>query len=128
MAESDGPAPKPVEFMGSSRRDLREMPKEISRSIGVALFEVQEGEKPPNAHPMKGYRGASVLEIVEDYDTNTYRAVYTVRFALAVYVLHVFQKKSARQIKTPTHDLELIERRLQAAEEHYRAKYERGER
>jgi len=122
---------KPLEFVGTSRGDLREMPKVVSRAFGVALLDVQQGAKPDNAKPLQGYRGAGVLEIVEDYETDTYRAVYTVRFALAVYVLHAFQKKSTRGSKTSKRDLALIEQRLRLAEEHYRAHYlaeeERGQ-
>ncbi len=77
---------------------------------------MQRGGKPDNAKPLKGYRGAGVLEIVEDFDTDTYRAIYTVRYARAVYVLHVFQKKSPRGAKTSAQDLALIEQRLRAAE------------
>jgi phage-related protein len=79
----------------------------------------QRGGKHPSAKPLKGFKGAGVLEIVEDHRGDTYRAVYTVRFAKAVYVLHVFMKKSKSGIKTPKHEMELIDRRLKAAELDY---------
>ncbi len=110
---------KPLEFVGSARKDLKAMPGAIRRAFGTALFLAQSGEKADNAKPLKGFRGAGVLEIVEDYDTDAYRAVYTVRFAEAVYVLHVFQKKSRAGIATSSRDLELIARRLKKAEEMY---------
>jgi phage-related protein len=80
--------------------------------MGLALYAAQVGETPPSAKPLKGFGGASTLELVEDHDGNTYRAAYTVRFADAVYVLHVFQKKSKRRIATPKADIEMIKRRL----------------
>ncbi len=88
--EGEGDTPKPLRFVGSARDDLRALPKEVCRSFGLALFAAQQGVKPAHAKPLKGYRGAGVLEIVEDSDTDAYRAVYTVRFARAVYLLHVF--------------------------------------
>ena len=100
------------------------MPKEVSRAMGVALFDVQRGGRPDNAKPFKGYRGAGVLEIVEDCRSDTYRAVYTVRFTRAVYVLHAFQKKSTRGVKTSAQDVAVIEQRLRAAQKHYAAHYQ----
>lgn len=111
---------KPVHWMASSRDDLRRFPEEARRDIGFALSFAQRGEKHPSAKPLKGYKGAGVLEIVEDHRGDTYRAVYTVRFAQVVYVLHVFMKKSTSGIKTPKHELDLIEKRLKAAEADYR--------
>lgn len=81
--------------------------------------DAQLGRRAPYVKPLKGFRGASVLEIVDDFDGETYRAVYTVRFAGAVYVLHAFQKKSKRGIATPKGELDLIERRLKRAKEDY---------
>ncbi len=89
------PKPQPV-FVGSSLEDLKAFPREVQRVVGFALRAAQEGGKYPDAKPMKGFKGAGVLEIVEDYDGDGYRAVYTVRFSNAVYVLHAFQKKSKR--------------------------------
>jgi phage-related protein len=110
---------KPLEFVGSARKDLQAMPGAVRRTFGTALFLAQSGEKADKAKPLKGFRGAGVLEVVEDYDTNTYRAVYTVRYAEVVYVLHIFQKKSRSGIATSARDLELITMRLKKAEEMY---------
>jgi len=104
-------------FIGSSRNDLREFPDEVQDEMGHALYLVQLGSKPGSAKPLKGHHGASVLEIVEDFDSDTFRAVYTVRLAGRVYVLHCFQKKSAQGIKTRQRDIELIRSRLRTAEE-----------
>lgn len=113
---------KPVEWIASSLKDLKEMPGEVRRFFGVALFMAQAGTKHPDAKPLKGFSGAGVLEIVEDHDGDTYRAVYTVRFAEAVYVLHVFQKKSKTGIATPQAEIEKIKTRLKMAEELHRGK------
>jgi phage-related protein len=110
MTERAGaaPAPKPVIWVASSRKVLKSLPKEVRRVVGQALFDAQMGGKHPDAKPLKGFGGAGVLEIVEDDDDdgNTYRAVYTIRFARAVYVLHVFQKKSKSGIRTPQEEVE----------------------
>jgi phage-related protein len=111
--------PKPVVWMGSSKEDLKGFPDDVQGEFGHALWVAQEGDKYVSAKPLKGFGGASVLEIVEDYDGDTYRAVYTVRFAEAVFVLHCYQKKSRRGAETPKSDVELIKRRLKAAEELY---------
>ncbi|MCC8987246.1 MAG: type II toxin-antitoxin system RelE/ParE family toxin [Candidatus Contendobacter sp.] len=110
---------KPLFWIGRRRDDLKECPDEVMREIGYALDFSQRGGKHPNAKPLKGFGGASVLEIVEDNDGDTYRAVYTVKFPLAVYVLHVFQKKSKKGMATPKRDLDLIDERLKRAESHY---------
>lgn len=102
------------------------MPDPVRDAIGKALFHAQIGGKSPRAKPFHGCGGGGgVLEIVDDFDGDTYRAVYTVRFAEAVYVLHVFQKKSPRGTSTPRQDVELIRRRLREAEEDYRERYAR---
>lgn len=108
--------PKELVWIGSSRKDLREFPQAVRRTFGVALFAAQLGERPPEAKPLKGFGGAGVLELVEDYDRGTYRAIYTVRFAGKVYVLHAFQKKSKRGVATPKHDIDVIRERLKTAE------------
>lgn len=90
--------------------------------MGYALYQAQVGRKAPSAKPLAGFGGASVLEIVDDYQTDTYRTVYTVKFADLVYVLHAFQKKSKRGVATPKTDIELIKRRLKLAEEDYRTR------
>ena len=105
--------------MGSSRKDLLEFSDEVKRAIGFALYLVQIGEMPITAKPLHGFGGGTVQEIVESYSTDAYRAVYTVRFTDAVYVLHVFQKKSKRGRATPQSDVDLINRRLRMAEAHY---------
>jgi phage-related protein len=118
----DEPEPKPLVWVGSSRRDLREFPPPVRRTFGVALFAVQLGETPPEAKPLKGFSGAGVLELIEDHQGSTYRAVYTVRFATKVYVLHAFQKKSKRGIATPKQEIGLIEDRLKWAGRLYTGK------
>jgi phage-related protein len=115
--------------MGSSRADLREFPEEVRQVIGFALRQAQLGGKHRDAKVLKGFGGAGVLEIVDDHDGDAYRAVYTVKFAGAVYVLHTFQKKSKKGIKTPAAQMNVIRQRLKAAEEHYeerRAEERRG--
>jgi phage-related protein len=94
------------------------MPADVQDVFGHALDLAERGLKHPEVKPLKGFGGPGVLEVVEDFDTNTYRAVYTVRFDNAVYVLHCFQKKSTSGVKTAQRDIELIRTRLQAAQEH----------
>jgi phage-related protein len=115
---------KPLEWIASSKKDLIAMPDPVQDNFGFALFQAQIGEKHDDAKPLKGFKGSGVLEIVDDFDGDTYRAVYTVRFAEVVYVLHVFQKKSKRGIATPKQDIELIEQRLKTAQEHYQSNYD----
>ena len=109
---------KQLRWVGSSRKDLLAMPDGVQDVFGFALHQAQEGDKHPQAKPMKGFSGAGVLEIVEDHDGDTYRAIYTVKFANAVYALHCFQKKSTKGIETAQHDIELIKSRLKAAQAH----------
>ena len=94
---------------------MQTMPKGVRRTFGIALWAVQIGETPPIAKPLRGFGGASVLELIEDDKGGTYRAVYTVRYATAIYVLHVFQKKSKRGKATPQQDMDLIDKRLKVA-------------
>lgn len=108
---------KPVWWIGSTKKDLLELPEEVQHQVGFALFQVQCGKMPAEAKPLKGFGGASVQEIVVDHNRDTYRAVYTVRFAERIYVLHVFKKKAKSGIATPKSDLDLIERRLKQAVE-----------
>lgn len=115
--------PKPIEWIGSSLDDLKGFPEEVQQVVGYALYRSQCGQKHPNSKPLKGFKGASVLETVEDFDGDTYRAIYTVRFVGVLYVLHAFQKKSKRGIATPKQDVELIEARLKRAKEHYEQYY-----
>ena len=96
------------------------------RAMGVALWAAQIGSKSPAAKPLKGdtaFKGAGVLEVVEDFSTDTYRVVYTVKFADVVYVLHAFQKKSKSGISTPKNDIDKIKRRLKTARDHHAEHY-----
>jgi len=111
---------KPIRWIGTSLRDLRSFPQEVRIDIGHALFISQQGGIDPAAKPLKGFGGASVLEIVASHHGNAWRAVYTVRFQDAIYVLHVFQKKSTKGIATPTREIELIKQRLVEAERDHR--------
>jgi phage-related protein len=113
------PTPKPVRWIASSRDDLRAFPEAVRLRVGGALWAAQIGGKANWAKPLKGFGGAGVLEVVDDHDGDTYRAVYTVRFAEVVYVLHAFQKKSKRGVATPRRDIVLIEQRLKRAKEDY---------
>ena len=115
---------KPVRWMASSKADLQALPQEVRRKVGYPLYFAQRGEKHEAAKALKGFGDAAVLEVVEDWDRSTYRAVYTVRFAGAVYVLHVFQKKSKRGAETPGRDLALIRSRLKLAEREARSRKE----
>ena len=110
------PSPKPVIWIGPSRRDFRALPGEVKSRMGYALYVAQLGGKHRDAKPLKGFGGAGVVEIVADHQGDTFRAVYTVRFAAAVYVLHVFQKKAKRGRATPKFEMKLIEQRLRDAE------------
>jgi phage-related protein len=107
---------KTLIWLGSSKKDLREMPEEVRDTFGYALYRAQLGGKHPQAKPLRGFGSAGVLEVVESDQDGTYRAVYTVRFANAVYVLHCFQKKSVSGIATPQQDIDLIKARLKQAE------------
>jgi phage-related protein len=114
---------KPLEWVGSSLEDLKDFPEDVQGEIGYALYLAQIGDKHPDTKPLKGFKGASVLEVVEDFDGDTYRAIYTVKLPKAVYVLHVFQKKSKHGIATPKQDIDLIEARLERAKQHYNQVY-----
>lgn len=115
---------KPIHWIGSSLDELRTFPEDVQDEVGFALYRAQQGRKHDAAKPLKGFGGASVLEVVEDHAGDTYRAVYTVKFAGAVYVLHVFCKKSKKGIETPKGDMALVKERLRRAEVHYRSHYE----
>ena len=107
---------KPVVWVSSTRKDIQTLPAEVRRTFGNALDEAQKGGKHPDAKPLTGFGGANVLEVVDNFATDTFRALYTVRFEEAIYVLHVFQKKSMQGRKTPQRDLEVIRTRLQQAQ------------
>jgi len=110
---------KPVRWIGSALKDVRDFPEDVKSEVGFALYLAQRGGKAVNAVPMLGFGGAKVLEVVIDDDGDTFRAVYTVKFPDAVYVLHAFQKKSKRGNETPKPDMALIKLRLRAAEADY---------
>jgi phage-related protein len=109
---------KHVLWVGSSKKDLMAMPDEVKSAFGFALYLAQQGKKHQNAKPLKGFSGAGVLEVVEDCLGDTFRAVYTVKIAENIYVLHCFQKKSKRGIETPKQEIDLIRDRLKMAQEH----------
>ena len=108
---------KPVYFVGNSKTKLKGFPSQVKERIGYALYEAQLGNKAANVKPLKGFGGAGVLEVIEDHDGSTYRAVYTVKFGKTIYVLHCFQKKSKKGIATPKQEIDLIKARLKLAEE-----------
>lgn len=120
---SGAPQERPLHWVGSAKKDFLDFPAAVQRNMGYALGLSQIGGKHPRAKPWKGM-GTGVFEIVEDDDGNTFRTLYTVRFAKAVYVLHAFQKKSKSGIKTPREDIELAARRLHSAQRHYEDLYE----
>jgi phage-related protein len=120
-------ANRPVEFIASARNDLAALPNPVKAVFGFAIFQAELGEKHPNAKPLKGFGGSGVLEVVEDHRGDAYRAVYTVKFAGVVYVLHAFQKKSKKGAKTDKRDIDLIKARVKIAEQHYAKNYQRKE-
>ena len=109
---------KPVHWIGSALRDLKAMPESIQESFGYALYLAQTGGKALKTKPLIGFGSAGVLEVVENASGGTYRAIYTIRFVHAIYVLHCFQKKSKSGIATPKADMDLIRERLKLAEKH----------
>jgi phage-related protein len=113
----DDPSLKPVIWVGSSRRDLRESPEPVQDHIGYALYVAQRGGKHRDTKTLHGFGGAGVVEVVKDFRGDTFRAVYTLRYAGAVYVLHAFQKKSTTGHETSRRDIDLIKQRLREAEQ-----------
>jgi len=109
---------KPLFWVGSSKKDLLEMPTQVVDVVGYALYLAQSGHKHQQAKPLRGFGSAGVLEVVEDHDGNTYRAVYTIRFSNGVYVLHCFQKKSRKGIEISKQDKDMIEARLKLVRRH----------
>jgi phage-related protein len=107
---------RPRRWIGSAKKDLLAMPDEVQQNFGFALYQAQIGLLHPDAKPLKGFGSAGILEIVEDWRGDAYRAVYTVRFARVVYVLHCFQKKSKYGVETPKPEMDLIRARLKEAE------------
>jgi phage-related protein len=108
---------KPVTWLGTSLNSLREFPEPVQDHLGYALYVAQRGGKHQDAKALSGFGGAGVMEIVKDYRGDTFRAVYTVRYGSAVFVLHAFQKKSKTGWRTPRRDMELIKQRLRQAEQ-----------
>lgn len=121
------PGEKPLYWVGSSKQDLLEFPAALQNTIGSALSVAQFGGKHPAAKPWKG-EGPGVLEIVEEYRGDAFRTVYTVRFERALYVLHAFQNKSPKGIKTARPDVDLVARRLKAAQRDHEERYGKAER
>ncbi|HUQ37124.1 MAG TPA: type II toxin-antitoxin system RelE/ParE family toxin [Aestuariivirga sp.] len=120
------PLVKRCYFVGPTKKILSAMPAEVKTAVGNSLYLAQTGKEADNAKVLKGFGGRGVLEVVEDFDGNAYRAVYTIRYSTGVYVLHVFQKKSKSGIATPKHEIELIKSRLMVAETHYRNLLQQG--
>ena len=118
---------KPTHWIGTSRKDVKEFPEEVRKEIGFTLYAAELGESLINSVPLVGFGGAKVLEIIVPHDGDAYRAVYTVKFRLAVYVLHAFQKKSKKGDKTPKPEMDLIRKRLKEAEAHYELNYAQQE-
>jgi phage-related protein len=126
---SDAPAQtrpplRPLNWIASSKRDLKRFSASVQEIMGYGLYLAQAGGSHESAKALKGFSGASVAEIRADDTGGTFRAVYTVKFARAVYVLHVFQKKSVKGIETSKADVELIRLRLKLAAKHYKETYE----
>ncbi len=117
------PTLKPLEWVGASKDELAAFPGPARREAGYALYLAQMGMKAIKAKPLKGFGSAGVLEIVADHDGNAFRAVYTVKFDKAVYVLHAFQKKSKKGVATPKATIEQVKRRLKIAAEEYEWTY-----
>ena len=127
MARNLSKGEKPLDWVGSSKKDFLDFPEPVKDEMGNALGVAQFGGKHPSAKPWKGH-GPGVFELIEHHDGNTYRVVYTVRFKEVVYVLHAFQKKSPKGIKTAQVDVDLIERRLKIAQQDYKTHYVKAKR
>ena len=117
---------KPLRWIAGSKEDLSAMPIDVRRDVGYALYSAQRGNKHADAKVLKGFGDAGVLEVVSRQDGDTFRAVYTVRFADVVYVLHVFQKKAKRGIATPKKEIDLIRKRLKLAEQDHKQRSSAG--
>jgi phage-related protein len=122
MARSSALGERPVDWIGSSKKDFLTFPHPVIRAMGMAIGLAQLGGKHPDAKPWKG-QGPGVFEVVEDFDGDTFRAVYTVRFKAVIYVLHAFQKKSPNGIRTAKQDVDLIEHRLKLAQRDFETRY-----
>ncbi len=115
---------KPVHFVASSLKDLQSLPVPVRGAVGRLLLDVQYGDTPYGAKQLKGVKGFRILELIEDHDTNTYRAFYTPGLPAAIYVLHVFQKKSRNSITTPRADIDLVRSRYKLARQHHSHHYQ----
>lgn len=113
---------KLIFFLGSSKDEINDFPEDVRREVGFALYMAQTGEKTVNSVPLTGFGSSMVPEIIVDHKGDAFRAVYTIRFEGALYVLHAFKKKSKTGAATPKHEMDLIKRRLKTAEQHYREK------
>lgn len=122
MARALSKGETPLDWVGSSKKDFLGFPAPVKDEMGNALGLAQFGGKHPSAKPWKG-QGPGVFELVEDHHGDTYRAIYTVRFKEVVYVLHAFQKKSPKGIKTAQGDIALVEQRLKVAQQDYEARH-----
>ncbi len=111
---------KPLIWVGSSKYDLSDFPREVKHSMGYALCLAQNGKQHVHAKVLKGFSGASVVEIIENDTSGTFRVVYTVKMPKAIFVLHAFQKKSKHGIATPQKDIDLIKKRLKEAQKIYK--------
>jgi len=118
---------KPLRWIASSKDDLSAMPRDVRRDVGYALYVAQQGDKDGDAKVLTGFGGAGVIEVIARHDGDTFRAVYTVRYAGVVYVLHAFQKKAKRGIATPKKEIDLIRKRLKLAERDYKQLTATGE-
>jgi phage-related protein len=116
---------KPLVWIGSSREDLKKFPEEVQDVAGFGLHKAQMGSKHPAAKPLKGYHGAGVVEIIDNYSGNTYRIIYTTKLEGVIYVLHAFQKKAKTGIETPKQEIVLINSRLRIAIEHHKLRFKK---
>lgn len=114
---------RPVIYLGSSQKDLKALPVEVKEVFAQGLYVANQGGRPSDSKVLKGFHGASVIELREDHKSDTYRAVYTVKFKEALYVLHIFKKKSKKGITMPKKDKELLETRLKRAEQDYKERF-----
>jgi phage-related protein len=121
------PKLKPLIWMGSSKKDLSKLPREVQKHFGFALRLAQQGLRHADAKTLKGFGGGAVIEVLEDFNKDTYRAVYTVKFEGIVYALHAFQKKSKEGHSTPKADMDLIRKRLKDAEAEHRRRASHGQ-
>jgi len=124
---NDTEVEKPLAWIGSSKTDLLDLPRKVQRNVGYALYLAQMGMEHTNVKPLSGFGGRGVLEVIEDDAGGTYRAVYTVKFKEAVYVLHAFQKKSKKCRETPKEEMEIVKKRLKIAEHEHKEWLKKGE-